>query len=392
MAGALSAAARSESALGAERREGGARPDPIPLLAGADTCRLLQAAALINAGALAFALSHPMALPLAALITLGLVVTTLVALRLPRVAAASAPTDGSPRLSATAVTAGLSPVHDLSPAQGGSGASPSPLPFMGERIVLDPNAAALTGLARAAARLGRLNPGSAQRWGDLIARVSHELRTPLNAVIGFSDVMQSELLGPVGHPRYREYARHIRDCGRDLLKSAEDTLAITCLLDHDPGAVVEAGVDLRQMVDEAWAFHADPLAGNGLSLEADIPEGLEVLVDRRPLRQILINLFAEAVRRADSRGSVGLVVTAAGDLAQIEVFLRGRPGDASVGQASLPICLARALIELQGATLIEVDDPYCTWRAVTVLRCAAQSDFFHLGAAPRAAEAALHLC
>ena len=69
-----------------------------------------------------------------------------------------------------------------------------------------------------------------------MARVSHELRTPLNAVIGFSDVMDSELLGPVGHPRYREYARHIRDSGRELLKSAEDTLAITALL-ANPGSL-----------------------------------------------------------------------------------------------------------------------------------------------------------
>ncbi len=88
-------------------------------------------------------------------------------------------------------------------------------------------------LPGAAARLSRMTTARAHPWGELMARVSHELRTPLNAVIGFSDVMQSELLGPVGHPRYREYARHIGDCGRDLLKSAEDTLAITYLLDHD---------------------------------------------------------------------------------------------------------------------------------------------------------------
>ncbi len=102
-----------------------------------------------------------------------------------------------------------------------------------------------------------------------------------------------------------------------------------------------------------------------------------MLVDRRPLRQILINLFAEAVRRADARGSVGMVATVDGDLVQIEMFLRGQPGQASVGQASLPVCLARALLELNGASLIEVDDPSSTWRVLTVLRCVAQCDFFN---------------
>ncbi len=71
---------------------------------------------------------------------------------------------------------------------------------------------------------------SGEAWGDLMARVSHDLRTPLNAVIGFSDVMGSELFGPVGDARYRDYIAHIRDSGRELLKSAEDTLAITSLL------------------------------------------------------------------------------------------------------------------------------------------------------------------
>jgi hypothetical protein len=132
------------------------------------------------------------------------------------------------------------------------------------------------------------------------------------------------------------------------------------------------------MVEDAWGFYAVSQDANGLTLEAEVPQGLEVLVDRRPMRQILINLFAEAVRRTDARGTVGLVATVSGDLVQIEVYLRGRPGDVSVGQASLPICLARALLELHGAALIEVDDPFSTWRAITVLRCSAQKQFFPL--------------
>ena len=63
-----------------------------------------------------------------------------------------------------------------------------------------------------------------------MARVNHELRTPLNAVIGFSEVMALEMFGPLGNERYQEYVRHIRDSAGDLLKSAEDTLALTALL------------------------------------------------------------------------------------------------------------------------------------------------------------------
>ena len=345
--------------------------------------RLYQAAACIHAAALAYALLfHAVSLPIIVMLCSGLVLT-LLALKVPQLAVPPQdnPRDGVPL---------PSPSTDLSPPTAGSGASPSPLPFMGERIVFDPAIVPLTGLAQAAHRLRHRTPVRGQPWDELIARVSHDLRTPLNAMMGFSDVLESELLGPVGHPRYREYARHIRDCGRELLKSTEDTLAITCLLDHDPEAAVETGVDLRAIVDEAWSFHADPLGNHGFSLDADIPDGLEILIDRRPMRQILVNLFAEAVNRSDARGTVGLMATVSGDLVQIEVFLRGRPDGAAVGQASLAICLARALLELNGAALVEVDDPYATWRAVTVLTTTAQSDFF--GAPVRRAEAPAHVC
>ena len=366
MAGTLSACPRDESALESPAaRDAGT--GLLPLLAGPGAERLLKAAVVVHSAGLVAAILHPVSIPLLIILVSGLLVP-LLALSVMR----GAPSAQKQPTEDTSFAASV----DLSPPLAGSGGSPSPLPFMGERIVFAPNADHLSDLAHAAARLSRLSSARSHPWGDLMARVSHELRTPLNAVIGFSDVMQSELLGPVGHPRYREYVRHIGDCGRDLLKSAEDTLAITCLLDHDPAATVATGVDLKQIVEEAWAFHSGPSSGHGLTLDADIPEDVEVLIERRPMRQILINLLAEAVRRADARGSVGVIATVDGDLVQIEVFLRGQPGAPSVGQASLPICLARALLELNSASLIEVDDPHSTWRAVTVLRCVSQCDFF----------------
>jgi cell cycle sensor histidine kinase DivJ len=51
-----------------------------------------------------------------------------------------------------------------------------------------------------------------------LANMSHELRTPLNAIIGFSEVMTHEMFGPVGAPRYLEYARLIHESGGHLLE------------------------------------------------------------------------------------------------------------------------------------------------------------------------------
>lgn len=387
MAGTLSAHPREKCVL----TDQVVPPQPVlarmrAFLKAGGALRLLQAGVVIQLALLALSMLTPAGLPDTVLLA-GAFVLAAMAFALPGLAARStaSPVADAPQDHASP--------KDLSQKKEGSGASPSPLPFIGERIVPSAgDAMQFAGLARASQRLGRMSPMRRQIWTDLTARVSHELRTPLNAVIGFSDVLAAEMLGPVGHPRYREYAHHIRDCSRELLKSAEDTLAITSLLDHDPSAKSDCSVDLKAITDEAWAFHAEPPGRHGLELDARIPEGLEVLIEKRPLRQIFINLFAEAVRRSDARGTVGLVATVDGDLVQIEVFLRGRPDSMSVGQASLPVSLAHALLELQGASLIEVDDPHATWRALTVLECAVQSDFFALSEAKAEPAAIQQLC
>lgn len=63
--------------------------------------------------------------------------------------------------------------------------------------------------------------------GELMARLSHELRTPLNAIIGFSEILECEMLGPVGSERYQGYATHIRESGLNLLAAVESALALT---------------------------------------------------------------------------------------------------------------------------------------------------------------------
>jgi len=62
---------------------------------------------------------------------------------------------------------------------------------------------------------------------EFLARVSHEIRTPLNAIIGFSDMMATERLGPIGHPRYVEYSDDIGRSGRHVLDIVNDLLDIS---------------------------------------------------------------------------------------------------------------------------------------------------------------------
>jgi hypothetical protein len=213
-------------------------------------------------------------------------------------------------------------------------------------------------------------------WAELLSRMSHDLRTPLNAVIGFSDVMSAEMLGPVGNPRYREYAGDIRSCGHKLLKAAEDTLAMTALLTSTAPQSAAHPIGLAALVAEAWNFTSEAAARRGVRFYIDCDADLEIMGELRPMRQVLVNLLSEAISRTPDYGFIKLSAVPDRDTVRIEVGVDDaiRPDDAENG--SLALSLARALLELQGAGLLEISGGEPSWCVVTIVDAASQQDFF----------------
>jgi PAS domain S-box-containing protein len=137
-----------------------------------------------------------------------------------------------------------------------------------------------------------------------LATMSHELRTPLNAIIGFSEVMQQQMFGPLGNDRYAEYTGDILTSGRHLLSMIDDILDIS---------KIEAGrYDLEERdieVDDVIRWSAElirpKLAEGELELELEIPEDLPlVYADKRALRQVLLNLLSNAVKFTKAGGTI----------------------------------------------------------------------------------------
>ena len=211
-------------------------------------------------------------------------------------------------------------------------------------------------------------------WAALMARISHEIRTPLNAVIGFSDLMQAELFGPLGHSRYAEYVDHIRDSGKALLKSAEDTLAMTSLLAADPSPLT--AVPLWDIVEDAWSFLAAEAAAKRVTLELPPEVRVDLLAERRALRQIVLNHLSEAVTRAEAGCTITLGVSTDGCLALVDIVVPRATTIASCGDQTLGLSIARALLELKGSELVEWRHGDRGWRVATVLELAVQADFF----------------
>ena len=143
---------------------------------------------------------------------------------------------------------------------------------------------------------------------QFLANMSHELRTPLNAIIGFSEMMQREMLGPIGTPQYMEYIGGIRDSGEHLLDLISDILDMS---------KIEAGkyeldleeVTVAKVMEGAGHMMENRAHGDGISLSVKLPKSkdLKIVADRRAFLQVLLNLMSNAVKFTEEGGSVAVV-------------------------------------------------------------------------------------
>jgi len=152
-----------------------------------------------------------------------------------------------------------------------------------------------------------------------LANMSHELRTPLNAIIGFSEIMEQGLFGPLGNPQYREYAEDIRRSASHLLSIISDILDLS-KIEAGRMELHEEMIDIAYVVSSCRTIVKEAAANAGLALRSLLPDDLPPLyADKRSVRQILLNLLSNAIKFTPEGG--GVMVEAmqepSGDLALI---------------------------------------------------------------------------
>jgi len=140
---------------------------------------------------------------------------------------------------------------------------------------------------------------------QFLANMSHELRTPLNAIIGFSEMIQKQLLGPIENKTYLEYVGGIHESGNHLLSLISDILDMS---------KIEAGkyeLDLEELkVDKTIQTCLHMMEGRAyesnikLSYDGTHIENLEIIADRRAVMQILLNILSNAVKFSNEGGHV----------------------------------------------------------------------------------------
>jgi PAS domain S-box-containing protein len=147
---------------------------------------------------------------------------------------------------------------------------------------------------------------------ELLANMSHELRTPLNAVIGFAEMMQTEIFGPLGSPKYREYVTDICNSGHHLLDLINDVLDVSAI-EAGKLTLFEERVPLEPLLNAAMGMVRDRARDQGLTLSLSMEAPVEVVVDQRRLKQVALNLLSNAVKFTEAGGSVSIQVNVSGD-------------------------------------------------------------------------------
>jgi two-component system, cell cycle sensor histidine kinase DivJ len=146
-----------------------------------------------------------------------------------------------------------------------------------------------------------------------LANMSHELRTPLNAIIGFSEVMTHEMFGPVGSPRYLEYARLINESGGHLLDLINGILDMS-KIEAGKFDLSEELFDLDEVMTQAVRFVKLQSDRKGVVLKASVaPETVSIFADKRAVKQILVNLVSNGVKFTPRGGEVRVVAARAAE-------------------------------------------------------------------------------
>ncbi len=219
------------------------------------------------------------------------------------------------------------------------------------------------------------------------ASLGHDLKTPLNAILGYSEIMQAELMGPMPPP-YADYPAIIHDSGNDLLLIVDDMLDLA-RADAGRTRLEPEPVDLTASAESVMRQMAGQAARAGVTLKLKSDGEVWAEADPRAVRQIWQNLVSNAVKYSGSgktvtletrldRGVTLMRVTdrgagiAAEDLSKLtEPFAQAsgaKPG------AGLGLSVVRRFAELHGGGLKLTSKTGKGTKAEVTLPCAREAD------------------
>ncbi|MBD2036394.1 GAF domain-containing protein [Phormidium sp. FACHB-592] len=152
----------------------------------------------------------------------------------------------------------------------------------------------------------RFSDSANRSKSEFLANMSHELRTPLTGILGFSSLLLKQIFGPLT-AKQQQYLENISACGDHLLLLINDLLDLSKIEAGRDELLLEE-VFIEEICTACLAFIREQADDRGLQVSLAIaPEVTTCTVDSRRLKQILVNLLANAVKFTE-QGTVTLTV------------------------------------------------------------------------------------
>ena len=223
-------------------------------------------------------------------------------------------------------------------------------------------------------RKGRQLEVASEHKSHFLANMSHELRTPLNAIIGFSQVLQQRLFGPINE-KQEEYLDDILSSGNHLLSLINDVLDLS-KVEAGQVELEVASLSLREALERGVVMVREPATKHGVRLSLELEPGVDLVEgDERRLRQVIFNLLSNAVKFTPEGGEV-VVATASRDHEVLisvtdtgpgippedheRIFEEFQQTDVGVRQregTGLGLALSKRLVELHGGRIWVESEP-----------------------------------
>lgn len=218
---------------------------------------------------------------------------------------------------------------------------------------------------------------------EFLANMSHELRTPLNAVIGFSEIMLSEVFGKL-NDRHAEYTADILNSGKHLLNVINDVLDLS-KIEAGHLELSKEDINLSDIMNSCHILIKERAHDKNLSIVFDFDEDVIFMGDEIRIKQIILNLLTNAVKFTNAGGRIS--VTARDETNHVYIVVN----DTGIGMnneglmkaltkfsqvdsvltreqegTGLGLPIAKELIELHGGTL-ELESELGVGTTVTVI-------------------------